>query len=257
VREGAIVPRGPLQQYAGPWAATGAPLDLDVYPAARATEFTLVDDLPDGASDAPRGRVTFATSRTAVGMTLTARVTGDGARLPRALTVRVRRVESAPTRVTVGASELPRLSDEAWRAGSVAGWWYDADDRSLVARGLTLTGLPLAVAYDPALVEPRPVVRVTVEVTVPAGTARDRPVYIATSANGWAHAPLAWDAATGRARGEIVVPRGEWFFYKFTRGGWDTVERYADCSEANNRYGFGAAHPTRSDTVWPWRDRCP
>ena len=37
----------------------------------------------------------------------------------------------------------------------------------------------------------------------------------------------------------------------------DTVERYADCSEANNRYGFGAAHPMRSDTVWTWRDRCP
>jgi alpha-glucosidase len=257
VREGAILPRGPLQQYAAPWAATGAPLELDVYPAERATEFTLVDDLPDGAPGAPRSTATFATSRTADGMTLAARVTGDGARLPRALTVRVRRVESAPTRVTLGATELARLSDEAWRTGTAAGWWYDADDRSLVARGVTPAALPLAATYPTALVDPRPTVRVAVEVTVPAGTARDGPVYIATSASGWVHAPLAWDAATGRARGEITVPRGEWFFYKFTRGGWDTVERYADCSEASNRYGFGAAHPGRSDVVATWRDRCP
>ncbi len=253
VREGAIVPRGPLQQYAAPWVAEGsAPLELDVYPSERATSFTMVDDRPDGPPDAPRGRVTFELRRHASGMTLSARTSGPGDRLPRAITARVRRVEARPTAVTLGTTAVPETA-----AGATAGWWYDADDRSVVVRGVTLAALPLTVAYDPSLADPRPAVRVAVEVAVPDGTPRDRPVFIATSANGWTHEPLAWDASTGRARGVITVPRGEWFFYKYTRGDWGTVERYPDCAEASNRYGFGAAHPARSDRVWTWRDRCP
>ena len=55
----------------------------------------------------------------------------------------------------------------------------------------------------------------------------------------------------------IAVPRGEWFFYKYTRGDWATVEKWAGCVEATNRYGLGSAHPDRADSVATWADRCP
>ena len=79
-------------------------------------------------------------------------------------------------------------------------------------------------------------------------------ISIASSANGWQHAPLTW-IAPGLARGTLVVPRGEWFDYKVTRGTWETVEKLASCGEASNRYRLGAAG-TRIDTVATWRDRC-
>ena len=53
------------------------------------------------------------------------------------------------------------------------------------------------------------------------------------------------------------MPRGEWFFYKFTRCDWTTVEKWPGCLEATDRYGFGAAHPTRVESVAAWADRCP
>ncbi len=255
VREGAILPRGPAQQYAEAWASR-APLELDVYPAERTTAITLVDDAPDGPVDAPRGRVTFETSRDARSMTLSARTTGDPSRLASQLTVRVHRVDHEPAAVTVGGRALARLDATAWSSGSAPGWWYDANDRSLSLRGVERASLPLTATYDTSLIEERPDVDVALDVTVPDGTPRDRPIYVATSANGWMHAPLTWDGASGHARGVVRVPRGRWFFYKFTRGDWATVERYPDCSEANNRYGFGLA-TTRSDRVWTWRDRCP
>jgi len=58
----------------------------------------------------------------------------------------------------------------------------------------------------------------------------------------------------GTAEALVQVPRGEWFWYKYTRGGWDTVEKWAGCVEASNRYDFGAAHPDKVDTVALWAD---
>ena len=257
VREGAIVPSGPVQQSAGTWARSGAPLELDVYPVATETSFTVLDDLPDGAVDTARSRATLRTVRTASGMSLTAQVDGDGANLARSLTVRVHRVDVRPTAAMRAGATVAALDDAAWRAGTAPGWWWDANDRTAHVRGLGWSDLPLSVTYDLAVAELRPSVDVTLDVTVPDGTSRAAPVYVATSANGWTQHALAWDAATGHAHGVVTVPRGQWFFYKYTRGGWDTVERYPDCSEASNRYGFGAANPVRADRVWTWRDRCP
>lgn len=61
---------------------------------------------------------------------------------------------------------------------------------------------------------------------------------------------------SGPATGTITVPRGEWFWFKYTRGSWDKVEMWPACVEADNRYGFGAAHPMRDDTVFGWADWC-
>lgn len=255
VREGAILPYGPVQQHAGRWSDR-VPLALDIYPAARATSFTVLDDLPDGAPDAPRGRVTFEAMREADGMTLAARVEGPTERLPATIELRVRRVDARPASVTLGGRAWPELDEAAWSASAMPGWRWDDNDRALRLRGVTLAAMPLRARYDTALRAPRPEVEVRFDVTVPDGTSRAAPIFLATSANGWTHAPMSWDAATGHAVGVARVPRGQWFFYKFTRGGWDTVERYPDCSEANNRYGLGAAGAPRRERVWTWRDRC-
>jgi alpha-glucosidase len=61
----------------------------------------------------------------------------------------------------------------------------------------------------------------------------------------------------------VTVPRGAWFEYKYTRGGWPSVEKYPGCVEAKNRYAFGAVHTAsldvagKQDTVWAWADVCP
>src|SRR5207302_4325152 len=109
--------------------------------------------------------------------------------------------------------------------------------------------------YDPAIPDPRPPVGVTFEVHVPSATPGDAPVYVASSATGWTQVPLAW-IAPGVARGRIVAPRGDWLDYKYTRGGWDTVEKLADCNEQPNRSRIGAG-TRRIDTVGTWRDLCP
>lgn len=91
----------------------------------------------------------------------------------------------------------------------------------------------------------------TVEVSV------DPPPHVVTSGDA---CTMQWPltlAGAGLARESVRLPRGEWFFYNYSRGGWTTVETWAGCAEASNRYGFGAAHPVRADTVAAWRDGCP
>jgi alpha-glucosidase len=114
----------------------------------------------------------------------------------------------------------------------------------------------LIVTYDPAIADPLPWVDVPIRVAVPAGTPLDPPVHVASSVDGWVHHPLAWSAEPFAAEGVLSVPRGEWFWFKVTRGDWATVEKWPACEEATNRYAFGAAHPGRDDTVWTWADLC-
>jgi len=99
-------------------------------------------------------------------------------------------------------------------------------------------------------------VAVRVEVEAPAGTPDSPAVHVATSANGWTHQPLSKDPASNIWRGTVMVPRGEWFDYKYTRGDWDTVEKWPGCAEAADRYRFGAASERQSDVVATWRDWC-
>jgi alpha-glucosidase len=94
-------------------------------------------------------------------------------------------------------------------------------------------------------------------VTVPADTPSGASICVASSANNWQQSHLEWIDPGKTAAGTLTVPRGEWFLYKYTRCDWSTVEKWAGCVEASNRYGFGAAHPTRTDAVAIWADQCP
>ncbi len=120
---------------------------------------------------------------------------------------------------------------------------------------VTLRGMKeLNFRYDRTIAEPKPPFEVTFEVQVPVDTPLSPPIHIATSANGWQHVALRW-IGPGVARGTLVIPRGEWLDFKYTRGSWLTVETTGRCAEAPNRHRLGAT-TARTDRVATWRDRC-
>jgi alpha-glucosidase len=198
--------------------------------------FVLHEDAGDGYGETRHIR--YAVSATATGTVITAEAAGGAYQPPpKDLEVRLRRVDQMPTAV--------RLD------GAPVAFTWDARDLAVVVTLPHRASFRLEIDHDAALSAPRPPVTITVEVTVPAGTPGD--IFVASSANGWTHQRLVRTGET--ARGELEVERGAWFFYKFTRGSWETVEKYADCGEVANRYRFGAA-VTQVDAVARWRDDC-
>lgn len=136
------------------------------------------------------------------------------------------------------------------------GWWWDERDLSLVVLLPDEPGVVVEADYDPGLTSMQPPVLVRFRVLVPEGTPQSAPVHVALSSDGWVQRPLAWTGTANVAEGQFEVPRGAWFFYKYTRGTWETVEKWSNCEEADDRYGFGRAHPDRMDEVYHWRDWC-
>ncbi|MGC4117505.1 MAG: glycoside hydrolase family 31 protein [Myxococcales bacterium] len=258
VREGAILPHAEFTQFVGEKALTA--LELDVYPAATATSFTLYEDEGDGFGyeSGKSASVKLTAQRTATGATLTA-AAREGSFDPGARTifVRVWRVDHAPTAVSLDGAGLNSQPSESVLRTAKSGWFWDPADLSLlVAFADKAAGFSLSATYDPSLVDAK-TVAVPFEVAVPAGTPADKPVCIATSADWGVHTPLTWAEPGMRAVGSVPVPRGEWFFYKVTRCDWSTAEMWPNCVPSQNRYGFGAARPQRNDSVAGWDDWCP
>lgn len=118
-------------------------------------------------------------------------------------------------------------------------------------------GFSLEMLYDSAITDLSPDVPVQVWVQLPVGTPTDTPIHISTAAIGWTQQALDWGPGEGVASGIVMVPRGAWWSYKYTRGDWSSVEKWPDCEEADNRYHFGRAWPIKEDTVAMWADLCP
>lgn len=258
VREGAILPRGPRMQWSD--EAPLDPLTLDVYPADEPTSFTLYED--DGVSLAHESgqwsRVTYTLQRTATGTVLRAEPReGAFAPPPRRLLVRVRRIDHGLVAARLNGAPLAAHPSYEALLTAPQGAWYDARDLSAVVALPDQAPFELELDYDPSLSEPAPPVLMAFKVRVPPGTPTSTPVHLATSASGWTHQPLTWGPEPDTATGLVAVPRGQWLFYKYTRGGWDTVEKWPGCVEATNRYELGTAHPVKEDTVWEWADSCP
>nr|UXE44843.1 oligosaccharide 4-alpha-D-glucosyltransferase [uncultured bacterium] len=239
VREGAIVPRRPAQQFAGekPFDT----LSLDLYPSDAATQLTFYDDAGDGA--AAFARTSFRLEPTATGVRLTASARDGSYGGPaRSLQLRFHRIDQAPTAVSVSG-----IADPVYT--------WDANGRLLQITLPDAAPLTVEVTYPRALLDDA-TTRRTFRVQVPASTPSNVPIFIATSANGWQQAQMA-NVSPGVAELALDVPRGEWVFYKFTRGDWNSVEVWPGCAEATNRYAFGQAEPVKDNIVFAWRDLCP
>ncbi|MCA9571964.1 MAG: hypothetical protein KC656_29200, partial [Myxococcales bacterium] len=252
VREGAILPWGPVRPHVG--APTDEPLVLLVATGPGETTFDLFEDAGDGPPGAPTATTTFTRTGTATGTTLTA--ARAGTYVPdRDLEVWLRPVAAAPTAVTLDGSALPSRTADAEDAST--GWWFDPDDRAVHVRMADPAAtFSLVVDHDSALPDLRPPVAVRLTVRAPDGTPEDAVLHVATDADAWAtHHPLTrqGDVFTGT----VTVPRGRWFRYKYSRGAWCTVEKWPGCEEATDRYAFGASTRPKVDEVFGWRDACP
>jgi alpha-glucosidase len=258
VREGSIIPRAQRMQWSDEQPID--PLRFDVYPGSEPSTFTLYEDGGDGF-EAIEGnaysRVTYSLEQTTNGARLTVSPR-DGAFSPPSRTslIRFHRVDHGATDVRLaGASLTERGTFEALeQAGE--GWWWDERDLSVVVAFPDATDTVIEADYDTSLSSMQPPVAVRFEVLVPAGTPIDPPVHISLSSDGWSQQAMTWTATPNVAEAMIEVPRGTWFFYKYTRGDWDTVEKWPACEEAEDRYGFGQAYPARVDEVFNWRDWC-
>ncbi len=272
LREGAIVPRGPVRQ----WTTQDVPgpLDLDVVPGPQPTSFYLQQGAPDGPlpNGGPSKATLLTQTPTATGTTIDAVAAWDPAwiQVPQAWRVRVWRLDTAPTTVWLSNQKLPQVVD-AKQASSALGWTWFPNDRALViavpASAMPQGDWQLRIDHaqtpqGPPLLD-APTVQVPITVHVPGATPAGSTVYVAHSGNGWQQQPLTWTGKPGEAAGLVTVPRGQWFEYKFTRGAWATVEKYPGCVEAKNRYAFGAVNAIsldvsgKDDTVWAWADACP
>ncbi|MES2638454.1 MAG: TIM-barrel domain-containing protein [Myxococcota bacterium] len=256
VRAGAIVPRGPVMAWSEAMAVD--PLTLEVWPAAEASTFTVYEDAGDGYAyeEGVYAATTWTLQGATTGATLTSTRAGTFAPPDRSVRVRVRRVDTAPTAVRLDGAALTSVASADSFGTATSGWWWDAADLSLWVVVPDTGDVSLEMTYDPTITAAAPPVAMPFRVALPADTPLDTPICIASSADGWvSHTPLTREG--GSAYGTIEVPRGEYLYYKFTRGDWDTVEKWPDCAEASNRYELGRATPVKADTVYGWADGCP
>jgi alpha-glucosidase len=254
VREGAILPRWDAMQHEGEREA--GVLYLDVWPGETPTSFELLDD--DGLAPLADGRwAVTRLERSQTESSLAVRAARSGAYVPAYRTVELRfaRVEQAPTSVTLDGGALREAADLAALRGGGPGWFWDANERALRVRFAASATWNVVAQVDPRVLELRPPVEVELAVRVPEGTPAGAAIYVAGTFNEWTHELLGLAGGDGVARGTIEVPRGEWYFWKFTRGSWETVEKYPACEEARDRYALGRAG-SRLETVWAWRDVC-
>jgi len=154
----------------------------------------------------------------------------------------------------VDGAPLPQVPLFEPGAAPEEGWAWDDRDLSLLAAFPDRDGFQALFSYDPAIT-PAPTVLKRFVVHLPPGTDPGE-VHIAGTFSDWAQVPMEPGPEPLLAVALVPVPRGEWFWYKYTRGGWDTVEKWAGCEEASNRYEFGAAHPDKADIVSLWADSC-
>ena len=131
VREGAIVPRGPVM----PWTDAAAidPLTLEVWPGAGATTFTVYEDSGDGYDyeDSGYAATTWTLQGSSTGATLSSQRVGTHAIADRSVRVHVRPVDVGPTAVRLDGAAVADVGSWAALETATAGWWWDETDRSL------------------------------------------------------------------------------------------------------------------------------
>lgn len=239
-REGAIIPSTVRMAHIA--EKLTAPLFLDVFPGPRETSFTLWEDVGLDGPGAGSSRFRLSWVPTADGAIVRSQHEGVFAHDHERTVVRVRRVDRPVTAVKLSGKTLP--SDA---------FVWDANARVLtidLGRRMVFT---IELTYDRTL-DPDGTVKVPITVQLPPGTSTGTAIHVASSAWGWTHRPL--ERTGDVAQGTLEVPRGQWFFYKITRGAWSSVEKDATCGERPNRSAIGAASAL-AITVERWADGCP
>lgn len=134
IREGAIIPAGPVLQHVGDPAAPR--MTANVYGGAN-SEFVLYED--DGESFGyTRGaylRTRLSKTVNSTGQTFVIERTGGGWTPPaRPWFVRFHAVGSAPSSVALNGASLRRAASEAELDGAAAGWFYHEEEKRLIVR---------------------------------------------------------------------------------------------------------------------------
>ena len=98
----------------------------------------------------------------------------------------------------------------------------------------------------------------TVQVTqFPANHPFDQPVFLAGSINGWNPADESFQLTLNNDQTYSITLEGEGAVsFKFTRGGWDKVEKGNGCAEIGNRSFTFGADTVYSASVINWADVC-
>ena len=260
VREGAILPGSQVMHWSDQEPVN--PLTLELFPADHETRFTVYEDDGEtlGYRDGAYSKVTYTLMRTEGGARLTAGPREGSYALPgpfRYLLIRVRRVDGPPTVVMLDGEAQDPVADLDAIMNNAKGWWFDEADRALWVNMVDRDDFVLDMAY-PTDGTPAESVYRNFVVDVPDGTPKDTPIHIVGSWSGWSvQQPIEWSPSEDRAYGLVELPRGEWVHYKYTRGDWDSVEKWNDCIEADNRYTQGVVRPDKHDEVEAWADQCP
>jgi hypothetical protein len=104
-------------------------------------------------------------------------------------------------------------------------------------------------------------VRVDLCATLPPGTPDGATIYVTGDQPAWGPwdpAAQALECDAGICQGSLIMPLDTSFSFKFTRGSWETVEKFKDCSEHPNRQAQATGPDFEfTNLIEAWADLCP
>ena len=263
VKQNAILPTWPVQQYVGQTPVTTLTLDLYPVNGAPTHSFSLYED--DGASLSYKTgafrRTPLSLSAQASGATLSVgAATGSYRSRVTTWRVRIHGVTAAPSTVTVGGKALVKRSSAA-ELSSNDGFVYHSASRTVHARlPAPAAATSLRCAYNAPTSLHKPV-SVTFDVALPSGTPAGT-IYLASNLYKWVPQGKAMTRSGNRATLTLNLQQGMALEFKVTRGAWTSVEKRSGCKELLNRLvtvkDDGTGAQKAAVTVDGWSDvNCP
>ena len=258
VRANTAIPTWPRLRWVGERAAD--PLYLDIYPDAQADAGESTIYLDDGLTEAFRNgafwRRSVSTSSTDSQLFVTLGE-AEGSFTPDHSKVALRvHFVGNPSEVKAGGILLT-ASDEAL-AGQ-QGYIYESDRQLLTVwfpRASSNIDIQVTLGTKPIATA---VTHVEIDIVLPANTPMSAGIYLASNVEGWEpDGTIAERISPTLARATIALTTDEVVEFKVTKGTWDTVQKFSDCSETTNETalaspGFSASQRHRH-TVWRFAD---
>jgi len=242
IRANAAIPTWPRLRWVGERAPD--PLYLDIYPDLDATGVQTRLCLDDGLSEAFRDGdylsrdLTTDISDGRLSLTLSE---AEGSYEPQHSKVALRlHFVSAPETVRFEGEELT-AAEEA--LVSEQGYVFDSATQLLTvwfARSASAQTIEVQLGAKPS--EPAET-HLEIDIVLPADTPLSSPIYVASNATEWnADGTLAERISPTLARATIAVDNADVLEFKITKGTWDTVQKFSDCSETPNELALSSAN---------------